>query len=126
MLFRSLKEEFWLYQAASRELPVDLIRLDKTVFLQVTPEEISVMTSWRPTLAGQEQGPWRGWAVTGQLDFTLVGVLAKISTLLADANIPLFVISTFNTDYIFVAAAQQEAAELALVSGGIPIQEADG
>ncbi len=124
LTMQRLPEEFWLYQMTARELPSDLLQLDRTVFFQVTPDEVSVMTSGRPGLAGQEQGPWKGWAVAGPLDFSLVGILARISGLLADAEIPVFVISTFNTDYVFVAAAQVQEAEQALVAGGIQIQEA--
>ncbi|MBQ9595796.1 MAG: ACT domain-containing protein, partial [Synergistaceae bacterium] len=45
---------------------------------------------------------WRGFRVKGVLDFSLVGILAKISGLLAENDIALFAVSTFNTDYIFV------------------------
>lgn len=36
------------------------------------------------------------------LDFSLIGILSKISTILADHNIGIFVVSTYNTDYILV------------------------
>lgn len=40
--------------------------------------------------------------VNGPLAFDMVGVVATISAPLAEANIPIFVISTFDTDYLLV------------------------
>ena len=48
--------------------------------------------------------------VSGVLDFGMVGVLAEISHLLAGAGIPIFVISTFDTDYILIKSAHYENA----------------
>ena len=43
---------------------------------------------------------WKGFRICGELDFSLIGILSKISTILAENNIGIFAISTFNTDYI--------------------------
>ncbi|MCL1787822.1 MAG: ACT domain-containing protein [Defluviitaleaceae bacterium] len=43
--------------------------------------------------------------MVGALDFGMIGVIAKISNVLAAADISIFVVSTYNTDYIFVKAA---------------------
>ena len=62
-----------------------------------------------------------GWAclqVAGLLDFALVGILAAISQILADAGISLFVVSTYNTDYVFVKRADVAAAVAALTAAG--------
>ena len=45
---------------------------------------------------------WRALKVKGPLDFSLTGVLASITNPLSKAIIPVFVISTFDTDYVFV------------------------
>ncbi len=45
---------------------------------------------------------WKGFRIDDVLDFSLIGVLSKISAALAENNIGLFVASTFNTDYVFV------------------------
>lgn len=45
---------------------------------------------------------WRVLKIEGPLEFSMVGVLARISMILANAKISLFVISTFDTDYILV------------------------
>ncbi len=56
--------------------------------------------------------------VEGPLDFSLTGVLASLAGPLARAGIPIFAISTFDTDYLLVKAANLEAAIAALESVG--------
>ena len=53
---------------------------------------------------------WRGLRIDGVLDLSLIGVLAQISTLLAEEKISIFVVSTFNTDYIFVKKKNEARA----------------
>lgn len=48
------------------------------------------------------EGDWKVLKVKGPLDFALTGILANISTILADSDISLFAISTYDTDYILV------------------------
>ena len=57
---------------------------------------------------------WKAMRIEGQLDFALIGILAKLTTALAEANISCFVISTFDTDYILVKEDTSQAAEDAL------------
>ena len=45
---------------------------------------------------------WRVLKIEGPLDFSLVGILAKISGLMADNSISIFAISTYDTDYILI------------------------
>jgi len=45
---------------------------------------------------------WKILKIEGPLDFSLVGILASISTILAQKGISIFAISTYDTDYIFV------------------------
>lgn len=62
-----------------------------------------------------------GWVLMklhGPFEFTAVGIIAEVSKVLARAKIPLFVLSTFDTDYILLKAAQQEEAIAALVAAG--------
>lgn len=54
------------------------------------------------------------FAVIGPLDFSLTGILAQLTAPLAEASIPVFAISTFDTDYLLVRAAHREAARGAL------------
>jgi uncharacterized protein len=74
------------------------------VSLSITSEEISFVcpiTIIPHNPLSVETG-WRTLKILGVLEFSQVGIIAGISLLLADAKISLFVVSTFNTDYILV------------------------
>ena len=45
---------------------------------------------------------WRILEVVGPLDFSLTGVIAGIAVILSEKKIPIFVISTYDTDYLLV------------------------
>ena len=61
-------------------------------------------------LPRQHRGP--------QLDFSLVGILARISSILAAEEIGIFAVSTFDTDYILVKAENLDRALSALARAG--------
>jgi hypothetical protein len=83
--------------------------------LSITPNEISLVCpeSDAPDFAKVEAG-WRVLMVKGQLDFSLTGILAELSGLLANAGIPIFVISTFDTDYLLLKEEMIEKAQQTL------------
>jgi hypothetical protein len=66
---------------------------------------------------------WRALKVAGPLDFSLVGVISKLSGILADAQISVFVLSTFSTDFILVKEQQLKSAVSALRKAGCLILE---
>jgi hypothetical protein len=45
---------------------------------------------------------WKALKIMGPLDFSLIGILAPLATVLAQANISIFAVSTFDTDYILM------------------------
>lgn len=53
---------------------------------------------------------WRAFRICGSLDFSLVGILAEISAVLAENQIGIFAVATYNTDYIFVKKEHFERA----------------
>ena len=59
---------------------------------------------------------WRILKVEGPLDFSLIGILASISTILAQKGISIFAISTYDTDYILVKNKDINNAIEALVN----------
>ena len=61
---------------------------------------------------------FRAIGVEGTLDFSLIGILAEISSLLAQNGISLFAISTYDTDYILVRSRDLKQAVLALRQAG--------
>lgn len=90
------------------------------VFLSKTDAEISLIceTGRVPEGALAAEPGWRALRVAGALDFALVGVISKISGLLAEAGIPVFVVSTYDTDYVFVKADRLAAANHTLTKNG--------
>ena len=57
---------------------------------------------------------WRVFKVEGPLDFGLTGVLSSVAAPLAEADISLFALSTYETDYILVRAENLNAAKVVL------------
>jgi hypothetical protein len=64
---------------------------------------------------------WRALKVEGPLDFSLTGILASISTILAQSGISIFAVSTYDTDYVFVREKDLNSAVDALSSGSCEI-----
>ncbi|WP_457629673.1 ACT domain-containing protein [Oceanithermus sp.] len=64
------------------------------------------------------RGGWRVLAVEGPLDFGLTGVLAALTAPLAEAGVPVFVLSTWSTDFLLVPAELLPAAQEALSAAG--------
>ena len=61
---------------------------------------------------------WSCIKFIGPLDFSLTGIIAEISAVLAKAEISIFAISTFDTDYILVKSVELEAAKKVLQQAG--------
>jgi hypothetical protein len=84
-----------------------------------TATELSIVCASGGVPAGvQAQRAYRGLMVRGPLDFSLVGIVAQLSATLAAAEISIFVVSTHDTDYLFVREADLERAIGALRGAG--------
>ena len=75
---------------------------DKFCFISKTDEELSLVcnTNLVPKNAIECDDGWKGFRIQGVLDFSLIGILSRISTLLAENKVGIFAVSTYNTDYI--------------------------
>ncbi|WP_099468734.1 ACT domain-containing protein [Konateibacter massiliensis] len=75
---------------------------DKFCFISKTDEELSLVCSTNlvPKNVIECDNGWKAFRIQGVLDFSLIGILSKISTLLAEDSIGIFAVSTYNTDYI--------------------------
>lgn len=76
-----------------------------------TPTERSIVCREIPDLPGQVEAGWRCLVVDGTLEFDQVGILASLAQPLSDAGVSIFVISTFDTDYLLV---KEEKLDLAI------------
>ena len=84
-----------------------------------TADELSIVCPEAavPTDLPAQRG-FRGLRVRGPLDFSVVGVLASLAGPLAAAGVSLFALSTYDTDYLLVRAADLERAVAALAGAG--------
>jgi hypothetical protein len=88
-----------------------------------TRDELSIVCELSRVPVGVESQPiWRVFQVHGPFALTEIGVLSALATPLAEARLSLFVISTFDTDYLLVASESLSAAIDALEQAGHKIQ----
>lgn len=75
-------------------------------FVGKTDEEVSLVCPTKdvPAKVIKRDDDWKAFRIQGVLDFSLIGILSKIASLLADNGISIFAISTFNTDYVLIKA----------------------
>lgn len=94
-------------------------------FIGRTSEEISLVvpTAAVPARTTAREDGWRAFRFSGVLDFSLVGILSKVSGILAEAKIGIFAVSTYNTDYILVKAADLARACQVLSDNGYIVTE---
>lgn len=87
-------------------------------FTAITDNEVSVVcpSEYVPENVIERSDGWRAFRVKGSLDFSLIGILARIAGLLAENHISLFAVSTFDTDYVLVREGDYERA-LGIISG---------
>ena len=93
-------------------------------FIAQTDEELSLVckTEDAPTQTTDRDDGWKGFRIQGVLDFSLVGILSKLSGILAENNIGIFACSTFNTDYILVKEENFEKALYVLSAEGYTVR----
>ena len=93
------------------------------VFFARTDEELSLVceTEHVPAKTLAREDGWRAVRIEGVLDFSMVGVLARISSLLAEQGISIFAVSTYNTDYIFTKVESFEPAIALLREAGYTV-----
>ena len=89
-------------------------------FIGRTDEEISLVckTEDTPENTVERDDGWRGFRIQGVLDFSLIGILSKLSGILAENKIGIFVISTYTTDYILVKKENFDRAMGVLINAG--------
>lgn len=96
-------------------------------FIGKTDEENSLvcLTEDVPENVLEREDGWCAFRIDEVLNFSLTGILAKISTLLAEENIGIFAISTFNTDYILVKKEREMDALSKLARVGYKVLTGD-
>ncbi len=102
---------------------VDLDLNGSFYFIGRTDEEISLVckTCDTPERTTARDDGWRGFRIQGVLDFSMVGVLSRLTGILAQNGIGIFAVSTWNTDYILVKAESFDRAMELLAAEGYDI-----
>ena len=84
-----------------------------------TDDEVSIVCDSSIELRSEESNiGWTCFKFVGTLDFSLTGVLSRISSILADSKISIFALSTYNTDYILVESQNILETKKALIESG--------
>ena len=102
------------------------VDLDKEyVFTGRTDEEKSLVciTDNVPANVTERDDGWKAFRIQGILDFSLIGILSRIAGILAENEIGIFAVSTFNTDYILTKKENYDKALEALKQAGYEIIE---
>ncbi len=84
-----------------------------------TSEELSVVCAEERVPAGTvcESG-WRAMKVEGPLEFGLTGVLSSVAAPLAESEVGILAIATYDTDYVLLQESQLDIAARALREQG--------
>ncbi len=93
---------------------------DEFCFIGKTDEELSLVCSTErvPVNTIERDDGWKAFRIQGVLDFSLIGILSRISAILAENKIGIFAVSTYNTDYILVKKENYQRALEALETAG--------
>lgn len=100
--------------SSDHKIPLDQLTSN---FLSITrtEDELSIACDSTIKLPSKlAENGWKALKVLGPLDFSLTGILANISKILAEASISIFAISTYDTDYILVKSEALSTAITAL------------
>ena len=117
MNIKKIHQDFSVCQVEDYSL-VDLE--SEYCFVGKTDEEKSLVciTNEVPANVIRCDDGWKAFRIQGVLDFSLIGILAKIASILADNAIPIYVVSTYNTDYVLIKKEKYQR--------GLEILEASG
>ena len=93
-----------------------------------TAEELSIVCEELrlPADVPRAERGWRAFRILGPIPFDEVGVVAGVTAPLAAAGVPVFVVSTFDTDYLLVPEPRLAAARVALEAAGYELREPSG
>ncbi len=121
MKIQALKYDFAICKIIS--ITTNLLN-NKFCFIGKTDEEISLVCPIDaiPNNIDTVNSGWKAFRISGELDFSLIGIIAEISALLAQNDISIFAVSTFNTDYILVKCEKFNLALSVLESAGYEIE----
>ncbi|GBL03115.1 ACT domain-containing protein [Glaciecola sp. KUL10] len=116
----SVLEDIFAIHSLSEDSSIPAVVLSSDFyFIGKTNDELSLVVKESLDIEAIETDKdWRVLEVLGPLNLSMIGIMAQISQCLAQAEVSIFVVSTFETDYILVKNLQLETAVSALASAG--------
>jgi len=99
-----LSKKYSIYKFLNQTVLPDWIYSSDFYSITGTKDELSVVASQNDSISDNIKcnKNWRILKISGPLDFSLVGIIADITCILKEKNIPVFIISTYDTDYILM------------------------
>jgi len=120
MNFTVLRGKYSIYKFKYQSVLPDWIYSSDFYSVTKTKDELSVI-ALQTELISEDivcSNDWKIFKIEGSLDFSLVGIIADISAILKEKKIPIFTISTYETDYILVKQKDLSAGMKALRDKG--------
>ena len=120
MVLQKLEHDLTVCKVASvRDIELN----SEFFFVGKTDEELSLvcLTKDVPADTLERDDGWKAFRIQGTLDFSLIGILSKISSILAENKIGIFAVSTYNTDYVLVKEENFTKALEVLAEAGYEI-----
>ncbi len=117
-----LPQKFSIYSLdVNAEIPKQVFNTS-VYFIGKTNEELSLVVPDDIYIEAQEcDSGWRALEVLGPLQLSMIGIMADIGNVLAQAKVSIFVVSTFETDFFLVKEADLQSAAHALDAGGYKV-----
>lgn len=111
MELKILDNKLKVVKLEPNEIVPEILYKQEFYSITKTDEELSIVVNEDVNiLSNVVEYNWKAIKIVGTLDFALIGILSKISTILAQAEISIYALSTYNTDYILVKADKLEKA----------------
>lgn len=122
LTLRLNREELCIYRLPPAAAIPEILLQRQFCSITRTAEELSIVCSAGYVIQGAACEPgWNALQVVGPLDFALTGILSRLAACLAAAEISIFAISTFDTDYILIRKSLADKAVSQLTGAGYTI-----
>jgi hypothetical protein len=119
LMFTVLEGDYSIHRLpAGSEVPAVALETSFSSITRTDEETTLVCPAVIDLEAEYSETGWSVLKVIGPLDFSLTGILAGISRILSDAEISLFALSTWDTDYILIKSCDKQRAIKALTGAG--------
>ena len=111
MELKILDNKLKVVKLEPNEIVPEIVYKQEFYSITKTDEELSIVVNEDVNiLSNVVEYNWKAIKIVGTLDFALIGILSKISTILTQAEISIYALSTYNTDYILVKDDKLEKA----------------